>query len=386
MLKLFNLSNLFLFLFVIYFAQGAFYENGSIISRISLVVVLLISIYCGIRVLGEENKSFFIWSLYLFIVMYIIGTVGAYTVELTSLESNPIDYLKHILTTLTPFFAGYYFSINKKLNEKIMLVFFLFLVIETIFGFNFRKEQMLLKYSFLKEDVTNNIGYNFVALLLFIPLFSKRIYLGYAGIVIFLYYIMIAAKRGAIIAGVLLVLLNVFYLLISSGNDVKKILKSFFIGIVGLVIIGLIAYFVFQNSEYLQKRLEQTLDGNSSYRDTIYSTIWYAWYNSDSVWNYLFGLGYLSSLRIAGRYAHNDWLELLSSFGMCGVFIYLLFFIGLFKIVLSKSYTFEQRYIVLMFSVYLGLKSLVSMGYMVGFPTGIGLILVGYVLGKDKMR
>ncbi len=388
MLKQFNLCNLFLFAFIVYFAQGSFYANGSIISQFMLIVFLLISVYCGIRVLNERGKPFFIWALYLFLGMYLIGTVWAYTGDLASTRGgtivNPLDYFKRILISLTPFFAGYYFSKKGQLGEKVMLVFFLFLIIDTVFSFYFNNERVLSRYSTVKEEVTNNISYNFVGLLLFIPLLSKRIYWGYAGMGVLFYYIMIGAKRGAIIIGFLLAILNVFYLLRSSGKDVKKIIRNFFIGLVGLVAVGLIAYFVFQDRTYLQRRLEQTLEGNVSGRDTIYSAILYAWYESDSIWNYLFGLGYLSSIRIAGNYAHNDWLELLSSFGLCGVFVYILFFVGLFKIALNRNHTFEQRYIVFMFTIYLGLKSLISMGFMDSFTTGIGLILVGYILGKNK--
>ena len=134
----------------------------------------------------------------------------------------------------------------------------------------------------------------------------------------------------------------------------------------------------------MQKRLESTLEGNSSGRDKIYSAILYAWYESDSIWNYLFGLGYRSTLTITNMSAHNDWLELLSSFGLCGIFVYILFFVGLFKIALNRNYTFEQRYIIFMFAIYLGLKSLIPMGFMAAFPTGIGLIFVGYILGKGR--
>lgn len=386
--KLFNLKNLFLFSFIVYFAQGAFYGNGSIVSQILLIVFLLISSYCGIRVLGERDKPFFIWALYLFLGVYLIGTVWACTEDLLSLKRgttvNPLNYFKSILISLTPFFAGYYFSKKGQLNEKKLLVFFMFLIIDTIGSFYFNMEQVQSTGSTFREEITNNISYNFVGLLLFIPLLSKRAYWGYAGMGVLFYYIMIGAKRGAIIIGFLLAILNVFYLLRSSGKDVRKIIRSFFIGLVGLVAIGLVAHFVFQNSDYLQKRLRQTLEGNMSGRDTRYSAIWYAWHNSDSILNYLFGLGYLSSINITGGYAHNDWLELLSSFGLCGVFVYILFFVGLFKIALNKNYTFEQRYIVFMFTVYLGLKSLISMGFMDSFTTGIGLILVGYILGKGK--
>ena len=387
MLKQFNLCNLFLLAFIVYFAQGTFYANGSIISQTMLIVFLLISVYCGIRVLEERGKPFFIWALYLFLGMYLIGTVWVYAGDLSSARSgtsNPLDILKSILIALTPFFAGYYFSKKGQLGEKAILIFFLFLIIDSIFGFYFNNEKVLSRYSTVREEITNNGAYNFVGLLLFIPLLSKRIYWGYAGMGVLFYYIMIGAKRGAIIIGFLLLILNTFYLLKSSGKDVKKIIRNFFIGLVGLVAVGLIAYFVFQDSTYLQKRLEETLEGNSSGRDRIYSAILYAWYESDSILSYLFGLGYLSSIRIAGNYAHNDWLELLSSFGLCGVFVYILFFVGLFKIALNRNYTFEQRYIIFMFTIYLGLKSLISMGFMAAFPTGIGLIFVGYILGKGR--
>ena len=385
-LKLFNLSNLFLFLFISYFSQGILYPNGTIFGKLLFLTLGVITLYCATKIFIEKDKPFFIWMIYVFLLMYLVGVLFTYVNEQTiSYKITPISYLRIIFQSFMPFFAVYYFSRLGKIRERELFIFSLFLIFINISNFYSSAENLAKTASELDDNsITNNIGYNFVGLFLFIPLISKKPLIAYGGIILFSYYILLSAKRGAIIVGMLLLILNVFYLLKISGKDVRKILQNFLIGFIGIVAVGLIFYSIFQDSTYLQKRLQQTLEGNSSGRDAIYSAIWYAWYNSDSIWNYLFGFGVLSSIQFTGSEAHNDWLQLLVDYGLCGIFIYILFFWGLLRIVLDKNYTFEQRYIVFMFIAYLGVKSLISMGYTDSFATGNALIFVAYMLGKNK--
>ena len=78
------------------------------------------------------------------------------------------------------------------------------------------------------------------------------------------------------------------------------------------------------SEEFMIKRMASILEGNTSGRDVIYGTIFTKWYSSTNIWNLLFGFGFAGSLEITGgSYAHNDWLELLSNFGLTGIIAYL---------------------------------------------------------------
>lgn len=72
------------------------------------------------------------------------------------------------------------------------------------------------------------------------------------------------------------------------------------------------------NSAYFN----QTLEGNSSGRDSIYSILWYEFLENGSLFYCLFGFGADATISIAGNFAHNDWLELLINNGLLGIVLY----------------------------------------------------------------
>lgn len=140
-------------------------------------------------------------------------------------------------------------------------------------------------------------------------------------------------------------------------------------------------YDVYYNNEYLQFRMNRTLEGDSSGRDYFYSQMWNYWANSSSGLNYLFGFGFAASVKITGLYAHNDWLELLTMSGLFGVIIYIIFFVQLIKFSLKYSLTIQDKNIILSILLVWFLKTLFSMGYG-DFGMNTILILLGYIVGK----
>ena len=89
-----------------------------------------------------------------------------------------------------------------------------------------------------------------------------------------------------------------------------------------IVVVSLVVYNWFITNDYMMHRLEQTLEGNSSGRDVIYTTAWHAWFDCNNLGHYLFGFGYLGTIchpLMHGYMAHNDWLEILVDYGLVGV-------------------------------------------------------------------
>lgn len=385
--KIINLKNIFIFAFIYLYVMRMFFIPATFFSRIVFFTLILITGYSAIKVwLFDKKKIFFIWMLYLFMFFHIIELLFSYTYELAYYDehiANPFEALKALWIILMSFFGMYYFAQRGELKRRTVIYIFFFLLLFSIFNFYFYEQTIRTKTGRLDDELINNSGYLFVALLLFILLFKQKKLLAYLISFILLFYIVLSAKRGAIIAGMLLFLANTFYLEIQLKGNVKKIIANFVSLSLVLLVLGIMLYLLFENNPYLQVRFEQALAGNSSGRDRIYASIWDAWYNSDSIWNYIFGLGYLSSLNIAGNYAHNDWLELLSSFGLLGVFAYVLFFIGLINIILCKGNSLEQKYCATAFVIYLGFRSIFSMGY-TDYYTTLGLILMGFILGEKR--
>ena len=135
-------------------------------------------------------------------------------------------------------------------------------------------------------------------------------------------------KRGAIMIGLVCLIWFLYRTYKSSKSN-----RSLIIFLTSIAIICGVAYLIdfYNNSEYFQYRIEQTLEGNSSGRDSIYGSLWQYYINQDSLLNILLGNGAMHTIKIAGNFAHNDWLELLICQGLLGIVIYLAYFISLYK-------------------------------------------------------
>lgn len=127
------------------------------------------------------------------------------------------------------------------------------------------------------------------------------------------------------------------------------------------------------------------IEGDSSGRDEIYANIFNAWYNNNSVIHFLFGFGFAGSTALSGvgLLAHNDWLELLSNFGLLGVSIYLYFFYAGYSSIKNQTWNDNRKIIMFTILSIWFLTSLFSMGY-----TSDGgyyrAVLIAFLLGGSK--
>lgn len=160
-------------------------------------------------------------------------------------------------------------------------------------------------------------------------------------------------------------------------------------GRAGIVLISLIILAVgisfvinlYETSPYFQLRVEQTLEGQSSGRDTIYLSLW-NYYKADfSLMRFLFGNGANYSIVVAGNYAHNDWLELLINQGLLGIVLYAILFLSLVAFMLknrnNNNFAILSMVFIIMFSM-----TLFSMLYAnLKLPLAVA---IGYCLAQDN--
>lgn len=206
---------------------------------------------------------------------------------------------------------------------------------------------------------------------------SHKLTFIFAGICIF--FLLNGAKRGNIAASVIPLILLMIHLF-------QKNRKSFWKRLTLLIVIVGAAIWVSDlvlSNDYLLKRYQQTISGNSSNRDVIYSMMWSLWFEKADFWQFIFGYGYDGSILYGGvgRYAHNDWLEILVDFGLNGFIIYTTIFIGLFIIYRKIKTKVYKQVILAIMSVWF-VKACVSMGF-----TGETMFLLSlpfaYVVGHD---
>lgn len=118
------------------------------------------------------------------------------------------------------------------------------------------------------------------------------------------------------------------------------------------------------SSDYFQHRVEDTMAGNSSGRDIIYSTLWEHMFARNSIGEILFGEGMNQTVALAGKYAHNDWLELGVNMGLLGVFIYIIYFVALgINILNVRKYNKIVFASLMLCLALMFLKSIFSMSY-----------------------
>ena len=128
------------------------------------------------------------------------------------------------------------------------------------------------------------------------------------------------------------------------------------------------------------------LEGDSSQRDRIYFDIFNAWYNSGNIINFIFGYGFAGSQQLAsGSFAHNDWLELLSNFGLIGLSIYIVLFYSAYKLIRYSQWYSEKRILFICVVSMWFLITLFSMGYT---STGgyMKAIMLAYLIGSDNRK
>jgi len=371
------IRNLLFILLTLYFAQGSLYASGTLISQSILALVIVIStIYFFKQFFLKTKKPLFYKAWTLLLILNVFGFI------FTGSLKDPIHFsmFKGILISLLIFYPFYYFAYKELLNSKILIQFFVIIFPVTIFQFFTNEQNLLIELN--SDSVVNNFAYAFVGLIPFAFFFRNKL-LAYGAIVILMFFIITGAKRGALVAGALGLLLFMYFQLriISKKNRWTGYAVSLFF----IVALSYVTINFLESNEFLINRLESLREGNISGRDQIYATIFNTWYNDDSVTHFLFGYGFAGSTVLSGGglVAHNDWLELLSNFGLLGVGIYLFFFYTGFSSIRNATWNVNRKIIMLTILSIWFLTTLFSMGYTsdLGY---IRAILIAFLLGGSK--
>ncbi|WP_286926891.1 O-antigen ligase family protein [Flavobacterium sp. UBA4197] len=352
------IQNILFLLLAIYFAQGSLYETGSVISQFVLLLVFAISITYLIKSLfSRDNKNIFYTAWTLLLGLNIVGFV------FTADYSLHFGMFKGILITMLPFYPFYYFAQNGTLKSKHLIYFFLLILPIIISQFYANRYKILLESNMDDENVVNNIAYSFVSLIPYVFLIKRSKIISFAAILLVIYFVILGSKRGAMIVGAVGLLFYIYYQLFAVER--KKRLRAFVLGFIGLSVIGYYGYGVFESNEFFMERMESIKEGNSSGRDIIYMNIFNGWYESENFFNVLFGYGFAGSTKLSGsgHLAHNDWLEVLSNFGLVGFFVYLFLFFAAYRCIRNPLLPKDKKILMATISAMFFVTSLFSMGY-----------------------
>jgi O-antigen ligase len=376
-MKLKTLAHLLLFSVVIFFSEGGLFERGSVIPRIGLISLIAISVfYFMVTILSafKETLLYKTWTLFL-----LLNVIGFFlTAEFN--EEFSTGMFKNILIILLPFYPFYYLSKKNIINRQMLFLFLVVMIPVIILNFYNQQFETLLESN--NSTGVNNAAYLFVALIPYVFFLKDKRFIAMLILILLVFFIILGSKRGAMITGFLGAVRYLYFLF--KTIEKKHRVKGIIIAIGGLIVLGYFILSFFLNNEYLVMRLQSISEDGGSGRDVIFTDLWNAWANADSI-NTFFGFGFASSMRLnsMGLLAHNDWLEVLTSFGLIGLILYFLLFYsfirGAFK--LKEEPRFILRTIILM----LFIISLVSMFYTI-FDNLLYVILIAYIFGTPEFQ
>lgn len=300
---------------------------GNSLGPLLIIPLMAFSMYsvCYINKKCKIGLYIKVLNIFLFITtVYGLQPIVFHETIQLGLEGNvaSYNYLLTIYISFLPIYAIYYFTLKKVVDSLRIRKVFILLVIVTLIKFisNYFSVSLLRG----EDNIVNNVSYFFIPL---IPLLCLTNYKKSTKIVfVTLLYIVIllGMKRGSILISTFLVVhFYVYYMAHFRRKERHKIILGI---IVSLSFLLYVVYDFYANNDFLQMRIEETLEGKSSGRDMLYETYYDYFMNNTSIIQFVFGVGINSTLKLFGKYAHNDWLEMAYNQGVLGVLFLFLYF------------------------------------------------------------
>lgn len=383
--KLFSLCNIYIFLWLVYHLQSmVFGRVGTIYSQVIILFLSTVSIYYMVYALIHYKVNPYLKALTVLIVLLTIyGLVLIASPEVIYKSSGALSkytYLLNIYNSLLPIFPFYVFTRQGQLTRISLRWWTIFFLVAVLMQYQSNQQAALLRAMEIgssREEFTNNVGYEFLAIIPLLAFFSDKKIIQYAGLTYVMVFLLLAMKRGAILIGAICL----FYFLWSSMRGARGSRKFFVVALsVAVIIVG---YFYVQNllenSDYFLYRWEVTQEGGTSGRDVLYSTFFNQFVNETDPFVFLFGNGAWGTIRFLHQAAHNDWLELAINQGLLGVVVYLVYLTKFYKVIRTARFSNEIHLAITLLFIINSLRSFFSMSY--GDMSIYATSCLGYCLG-----
>lgn len=365
--------SLILILFILYYCQSLFFSEGVTGPSIAIIIAV-ISVFYLFKIINKGMKMNSFAKLWLLFILYqtvIYLLSGNY--------SRSFGIFQRMLLNTLPFFPFYYF-INKGILTRKHFNYFLVSALP-LFILNFYKSFYTLQdYRNSESVIVTAAIYMFIGLIPFVFMIRNKLFAALSLLTIWSFFIL-SNKKSAVFCGIIAIILFAWQnLILIKKFNLKNIIFSI------ALLIGLIfySYKAYNQNEYLQKRILFLFESGDSVRENIVERTFDAWYNSDNIITYLFGLGYDSSRDITGISSHNDIVDAITSFGLFGFLIYFLIFFYLIKLTLKKDWDTNKRVIMFVFLGIALITSLSNRWYTNAFPFMITVFLPYLLLTRKK--
>ena len=338
--------DIFVALWCLYYMQNILYASGVINQILQLIMILM-----GLR-------TFFICSVFrykpsliratqLLVIMYAIYGMIIILFGDGIQWTTDSTYLKNSLNSLLPILYFYVQTRNGVLTSERIKRYAIIMLLIIVANFYHMEQVRLTELGV--DETTNNAGYWFVSMLPLVFFFNKKPLFQYALLGIMMFYILMGMKRGAIMIGAVSVIIFL-YSGFKGYSKKRKILTTL---LTIAIVVGTLYYveYLMLSSDYFMMRVEHTIEGDSSGRDHIYTAVWKAIVDESNIFYLLFGHGANSSIKYAGNFAHQDWLETACNNGIVGVMILAYFFIAFGVNVYRSRKSLEPNYFYCFFAI-----------------------------------
>lgn len=365
-----NPCNFYIVLLTFYSMQGTIIPTGgTVFSQLILLVAMLMGLYYTIKTIVLVNKPVYFIGLNLLFFMLIVYGVFLlfsnhhYIILHSGADVANFTYLKNLFLSLPNIYIFYYFSRKGYLTEEMLKKWIIVFLGVAVFRFiDFQMTSLLAIH--LEggdvEEVTNNMGYLFVALLPAVVLFKDRIHLQYALLIFCMLFIVLGMKRGAIlVGGTSLIYFLYFNYKYNKISKEKVIFFTLLIAVVGFFIVQ----YMMDTSDFFQSRIIETKEGQSSGRDDMYAHFWSHFTNETDMFKFFFGNGANATLNIGINYAHNDWLELAINQGVLGLVVYAIYWLCFWSTIRSVKHNRTAKLVLTLTFISFFIKTMFSMSY-----------------------
>lgn len=342
--------------------QGSLFQVTVLTKFLQLILLILLLNYSAIYVFKEKSDVVFLNCSLVFVVINTLYFVFSGGEASTTFKTVEISVLSVFPTFL------YHKKGNVKISHTLLYLIICILLFQYFFELSAKR---------LENENAYGVGYIVVPIIpIAMYLFKHNKFKIYSSLIFVFTLTLLDGKRGAILASALCLFVYLFYDL-KHKITFKKLL---FITLVLVIFISITMY-IFDNSEFLQTRLENTREGDMSGRDYIYAFFWETFINGDLL-HQLFGRGYCSTYGLIGLAAHNDWLQILTDMGLLTLVIYLMMLVFMF----TESIKIKDKKDKLTLRVIVCLWIIISMFSMFIYTTQMIplFILAGMIMGDNK--
>lgn len=363
---LFKSHNIYTLLLILTMLPFGLIPTGSIIGVGIYYATIAFGLFYFVRLLQEFIESRFIKGYEVFFIVMLIYCIFRFLVpDIHYFNGNPLPpqaVLKDIAYNSLPIFVYYYFAKHGLISRRWLIVMTFMILALSIASYYSNYQRLLLNtLEDGRTEFTNNMGYEFVAIIPFLVLFKKRPIILTALSLVIMYFVISSMKRGAMLLG----LLGMGYLLYSNLRS-GKMWHRLLVVLTTIAAIAVIIQYI-QNllveSSYFSERLQQTQEGYSSGRDILFADLTkYLLYDAN-LFQLIFGSGLDATVAIAGNLAHNDWLELLVDCGAIGMIIYLNCWLGYWKDIKKMPHGSDYRLMLVLVGIFMFGKTFISMGF-----------------------